>query len=172
MRDYVSGPRCQDGVGHCIKCWKEWWCTWMVFFLLHTRKIPSHRSGWTSPRDVPLHELSFTKRTPISTTISLNGWWLWVSCRTWQQRDLNQTYMWQWVSHQHGNKGISNINKKIHDRNYIPRQEQNKIPHQTSNRDIYNTMHLIEKWQRSTWSHYIYLTSWSYLKTRMINYLI
>ena len=116
-----------------------------------------------------------------------HGWWLCVSLRTWQQRDLNQTYMWQWVSRQHGNtgisikhtwgqwvsrqhgnKGISNNIKQSMIENYISHQDKNKIPHQTSNMDLYNIMHLGAKRQRSTWSHCIYLTSWSYLKKRMI----
>jgi len=42
---------------------------------------------------------------------------------TWRKKDLNQK----------------------HDNKYVSHQEQNKIPHQTSNKDLYNTMHLKQR---------------------------
>ena len=42
---------------------------------------------------------------------------------------------------------------------------RNKIPHQTSNRDLCIAMHN----KRSTWTYCIYLTSWGHLKKRMSN---
>jgi len=93
---------------------------------------------------------------------------------TWNKRDLNAIiYGDTWVSHQHNNKRVSNKKSmRNHDNKYIPqmimhyikkeswKQVRNKIPHQTSNKDLCHTMQS----KRSTWTHCIYLTSWDHLK--------
>lgn len=66
-----------------------------------------------------------------------------------------KTYMaTTWVSHQHDNKGTSNKAwQKVHPTNDYAshkvgtmRQVRNKIPHQTSNRDLCSTMHSKKKY--------------------------
>ena len=57
---------------------------------------------------------------------------------TWHQGISTQTYM---VTHEYLVNMMTKGSQSKHGNKYISHQQQNKIPHQTSNMDLYRTMH-------------------------------